>query len=269
MSGAHEDVFRADLLSGKTAFLAGGTSGITLGIAQRFAELGANTFVISRSNDKVEAAVGLLGSRSAGLPADVRDFNAVQNAFSECSSRWGAVDIVVSGAAGNFFARAADLSPNGFKTVIDIDLLGSFHVLKCAYPHMRRPGGVAINISALHAYQPLMGQVHACAAKAGIDSMMRCLALEWGTEGLRVNSIVPGPIADTGGMSKLAPTPEAEATVKRTIPLGRYGTKREIADLAVFLSSSAGQYITGSVLVCDGGQSVGVGGFGAGMPDKP
>ena len=95
--------------------------------------------------------------------------------------------------------------------------------------------------------------------------MMRCLALEWGIEGLRVNSIVPGPISDTGGMSKLAPTPEAEALVLRTIPLGRYGTKREIADLAVFLASEAGQYITGSVLVCDGGQSVGVGGIGAGV----
>lgn len=253
------DVFRPDLLAGRTAFLAGATSGINLGIAGRFVELGARVFVISRRPERVEAAVASLGPNAAGRPADVRDFEAVETAVQDCVNRWGTIDIVVSGAAGNFLARAADLSPKGFRTVIDIDLIGSFHVLKATYPHLRRPGGVAINISALQSFQAANAQVHACAAKAGIDQMMRCLALEWGPEGIRVNSIAPGPIAGTEGMSRLTPTAEAEARLTRTIPLGRYGDKADIADLAVFLASDAARNITGALVVSDGGQAVGAG----------
>lgn len=253
------DVFRPDLLAGRTAFLAGATSGINLAIAQRFVDLGAQVYVISRKPDKVQAAVALLGPSAAGRAADVREFEAVEAAMQECVARWGAVDIVVSGAAGNFLARAADLSPKGFRTVIDIDLIGSFHVLKAAYPHLRRPGAVAINISALQSFQPAQAQVHACAAKAGIDQMMRCLALEWGPEGIRVNSIAPGPIAGTEGMSRLTPTPEAEQRLTSTIPLGRYGDKADIADLAVFLASDAARNISGALIVSDGGQAVGAG----------
>jgi NAD(P)-dependent dehydrogenase (short-subunit alcohol dehydrogenase family) len=253
------DVFRPGLLAGRTAFLAGATSGINLAIARRFAGLGARVYVISRNAAKVEAAIALLGEQAAGRPADVREFDAVAAAVQDCADRWGPVDIVVSGAAGNFLARAADLSPKGFRTVIDIDLIGSFHVLKAAYPHLRRPGAVAINISALQSFQPAHAQVHACAAKAGIDQMMRCLALEWGPEGIRVNSIAPGPIAGTEGMSRLTPTPDAEARLTRTIPLGRYGETSDIADLAVFLASDAARNISGALIVSDGGQAVGAG----------
>ena len=253
------EVFRPGLLAGRTAFLAGATSGINLAIARRFAGLGARVYVISRNAAKVEAAVALLGEQAAGRPADVREFEAVAAAVQDCADRWGPIDIVVSGAAGNFLARAADLSPKGFRTVIDIDLIGSFHVLKAAYPHLRRPGAVAINISALQSFQPAQAQVHACAAKAGIDQMMRCLALEWGPEGIRVNSIAPGPIAGTEGMSRLTPTPEAEARLTRTIPLGRYGETSDIADLAVFLASDAARNISGALIVSDGGQAVGAG----------
>lgn len=256
---AREDVFRPDLLAGRTAFLAGATSGINLAIARRYAQLGARVYVISRNPARVEAAVASLGSAAAGRAADVREFDAVAAAMQDCVDRWGPLDIVVSGAAGNFLARAADLSPKGFRTVIDIDLIGTFHVLKAAYAHLRRPGGVAINISALQSFQPAHGQVHACAAKAGIDQLMRCLALEWGPEGIRVNSIAPGPIGGTEGMARLTPTPEAEARLTRTIPLGRYGETTDIADLAVFLASEAARNITGALIVSDGGQSVGAG----------
>jgi NAD(P)-dependent dehydrogenase (short-subunit alcohol dehydrogenase family) len=252
-------VFRSDLLVGRNAFLAGGTSGINLAIATRFAELGARTYVISRSREKVAAAVARLGTAAAGRAADVRDFEAVELAVSDCAARWGPIDIVVSGAAGNFLARAADLTPKGFRTVVDIDLIGSFHVLKAAYPHLRRPGGVALNISALQSFQPAYAQVHACAAKAGIDSMMRCLALEWGCEGIRVNSIAPGPIAGTEGMARLTPTAEAEARLTQTIPLGHYGRTADIAELAVFLCSDGARNITGALIVSDGGQTVGAG----------
>lgn len=253
------DVFRPGLFAGRTAFLAGATSGINLAIARRYAGLGARVYVISRDPAKVESAVALLGEQAAGRAADVRDFEAVSAAVQDCADRWGAIDIVVSGAAGNFLARAADLSPKGFRTVIDIDLVGSFHVLKSAYPHLRRPGGVALNISALQSFQPAHAQVHACAAKAGIDQMMRCLALEWGPEGIRVNSIAPGPIAGTEGMSRLTPTPESEARLTSTIPLGRYGDRQDIADLAVFLASDAARNISGALVVSDGGQAVGAG----------
>ena len=256
---ARDDVFRPGLLAGKTAFLAGATSGINLAIAQRYAQLGARVYVISRNPAKVEAAVASLGSEAAGRAADVREFEAVAAAMQDCADRWGPLDIVVSGAAGNFLARAADLSPKGFRTVIDIDLIGTFHVLKAAYPHLRRPGGVAINISALQSFQAAHAQVHACAAKAGIDQVMRCLALEWGAEGIRVNSIAPGPIAGTEGMARLTPTAEAEARLTRTIPLGRYGETADIADLAVFLASEAARNITGALIVSDGGQAVGSG----------
>jgi NAD(P)-dependent dehydrogenase (short-subunit alcohol dehydrogenase family) len=258
-STVRDDVFRPGLLAGKTAFLAGATSGINLAIAQRYAQLGARVYVISRNPAKVEAAVASLGSEAAGRAADVREFEAVTAAMQDCAGRWGPIDIVVSGAAGNFLARAADLSPKGFRTVIDIDLIGTFHVLKAAYPHLRRPGGVALNISALQSFQPASAQVHACAAKAGIDQMMRCLALEWGPEGIRVNSIAPGPIAGTEGMSRLTPTAEAESRLTRTIPLGRYGETADIADLAVFLASDAARNITGALIVSDGGQAVGAG----------
>lgn len=250
-------VFRADLFAGRTAFLAGATTGINLSIAKRFAQLGARTYVISRNSENVKAALTELGPRAAGCAADVRDYEAVEAAVRECSGAWGPIDVVVSGAAGNFLARAADLSPKGFRTVIDIDLIGSFHVLKAAYPYLRRPGGVALNISALQSFQPARAQVHACAAKAGIDSMMRCLALEWGAEGIRVNSIAPGPIAGTEGMARLTPTAEAVERFTSAIPLGRYGEKSDVTELAVFLCSEAARNITGALVVSDGGLSVG------------
>ena len=255
----HRDVFQPGLFEGRSAFLAGATSGINLAIARRYAGLGARVYVISRSEEKVAAAVASLGPKAAGHAADVRDFEAVGAAIEDCVSRHGPIDIVVSGAAGNFLARAADLSPKGFRTVIDIDLIGSFHVLKAAYPHLRRPGGVALNISALQSFQPAAAQVHACAAKAGIDQMMRCLALEWGAEGIRVNSIAPGPIAGTEGMARLTPDAESEARLTRSIPLGRYGDTTDIADLAVFLASDAARNISGSLVVSDGGQAVAAG----------
>jgi NAD(P)-dependent dehydrogenase (short-subunit alcohol dehydrogenase family) len=258
LRGEAREVFRGGLLEGKTAFLAGATSGINLAIAMRFAQMGACTYVVSRAEAKVEAAVVQLGPKAAGRAVDVRDFDGIAAAAQECRDRFGLIDIVVSGAAGNFLARASDLSPKGFRTVIEIDLLGSFHVLKAVYAHMRRPS-VALNISALQSFQPALGQVHACAAKAGLDQMMRCLALEWGREGIRVNSIAPGPIAGTEGMARLTPTVDAEARLTSTIPLGRYGDVRDVADLALFLVSEAGRNITGALLVTDGGQTVGAG----------
>ena len=245
-----------NLLNGRVAFVAGGSSGINLGVALGFAQAGAKVALISRSPDRIEAAARELrhsGYDALGMAADVRDFTAVDKALAATREAWGEIDIVLSGAAGNFVAPAAELSANGFKTVVDIDLLGTFNVFRASYPYLRRPGASLIAITAGQAVQPMMNQVHACAAKAGINMVTKCMAMEWGPEGIRVNAISPGPIADTEGMRRLTPTPEAEAAYKRTIPLGVYGEKHDIAELAIFLSTDRARYITGAIIECDGG----------------
>jgi NAD(P)-dependent dehydrogenase (short-subunit alcohol dehydrogenase family) len=145
------------------------------------------------------------------------------------------------------------MSPNGFKAVVDIDLICAFHVLKAAHPHLKKPGGSIITISAPQAVHARAMQSHVCAAKAGADMLMRVLALEWAGDGLRINAILPGPIAGTEGMKRLAPTPEAEAAVNRAVPLGRMGSLKDIAATALFLASPAAAYITGAVIPVDGG----------------
>ena len=248
--------------SGRHVFVAGGTSGINLGLAQAFARAGAHVTVISRSPDKVQAAAdGLraLGAQALGISADVRDPAAVEAALRQAHARFGDIDVLISGAAGNFIAPAAELSPNGFKTVVDIDLNGTFHVLRLTYPLLKKPGASIINISAPQGVNPTMYQVHACAAKAGIDMMTRVLAMEWGGAGVRVNAIAPGPIADTEGMRRLAPSPEALAKAVASVPLQRMGTLQDVAHMALFLASPQAGYVTGAVIPVDGGAALGGG----------
>jgi len=244
----------------KTVFVAGGTSGINLGIARGFAQAGASVAVLSRSAEKVEAAVAILkedGSDAEGFVADVRDADAVSNALTQTHERYGELDVLISGAAGNFPALAQDLSPNGFKAVVDIDLLGSFNVLKIGFQFLSKPGASAINISAPQAIHPMQAQIHVCAAKAGVDMLTRVLAMEWGEFGIRVNSIIPGPIDETEGMRRLAPTAAARRAVTDTVPLGRMGTVQDIADAALWLASPLASYISGAVIPVDGGWSLG------------
>ncbi|RME64161.1 MAG: SDR family NAD(P)-dependent oxidoreductase, partial [Alphaproteobacteria bacterium] len=202
-------------LDGRAALVAGGTSGINFGIAEGFARAGAKLFVLSRSADKVQTAVAALSAigPAAGAVADVRDYDAVEAAVSQAVEQFDALDIVVSGAAGNFLAKAAEMSPRAFRTVVDIDLIGTYHVVRAAYPHLRRPGGSLIAISAPQATVPLPFQAHVCAAKAGVEMLVKSLAQEWGPEGLRVNALTPGAVAGTEGMARLAPTAEAQARV--------------------------------------------------------
>jgi NAD(P)-dependent dehydrogenase (short-subunit alcohol dehydrogenase family) len=251
--------FTPGLLAGKTAFIAGGSSGINLGIAHGLGAAGARIAIISRKPEKVEAAVAELqaaGYEAMGSAADVRDYGAVEASLKAVHEAWGEIDILISGAAGNFLAPAIGMSANAFRTVVDIDLIGTFHVLRAGYEYLRKPGASIISITAGQAVNPTAFQSHVCAAKAGINMLTRCLALEWGGAGVRVNAIAPGPISDTEGMARLTPTPEAEAALKRMIPLGDYGEKRDIADLAIFLSSDSAKYITGAILDCDGGSSM-------------
>jgi NAD(P)-dependent dehydrogenase (short-subunit alcohol dehydrogenase family) len=204
----------------------------------------------------VAAAVDTLGAHGGeamGQAADVRDPAAVGAALAAVHERFGLIDVLVSGAAGNFPAAALGMSPNGFKTVVDIDLLGSFNVLRLAHEHLRKPGASLIQISAGQAAKAMPLQVHVCAAKAGVDMLTRVLALEWGGHGIRINSIVPGPIDDTEGMRRLAPTEEIRARIAAQVPLQRFGRIEEIAQMALFLASPLAAYITGAVIPVDGG----------------
>ncbi|WP_293387766.1 SDR family oxidoreductase [Nevskia sp.] len=246
--------------SGKTVFVSGGTSGINLGIAHGFAKAGAKLAVMSRSQDKVDAAIAELkahGGEVIGFAADVRDYAAVDAAFKDTSLRLGNIDVLISGAAGNFPSPAMGISPNGFKSVVDIDLLGTFHVVRAAFPYLTKPGASVINISAPQAWIALEFQMHVCAAKAGVDMVTRVAAIEWGPLGVRVNSISPGPIEGTEGMRRLAPNERATELVRDSVPMGCFGSTDDIAQAAMWLSSPLARYVTGVVLPVDGGWSLG------------
>ena len=252
-------IFRDRLLAGKTAFVTGGGSGIGQRIAERFAEHGAKVMLVGRKQEKLDAAQSAIlssGGTASTASVDVRDYPAVEAALQKTRDQFGEIDILVCGAAGNFPAPVLGMSANGFKAVIDIDLLGTFNTCRAAYAHLRKPGATIISISASHASMPIANQSHVCAAKAGVDLLTRTLAVEWGPAGIRANCITPGPTDDTEGMRRLAPTPEIRRKVEDAVPLRRFGTKDELADLALFLCSDAAAYITGAIYVCDGGQSL-------------
>jgi NAD(P)-dependent dehydrogenase (short-subunit alcohol dehydrogenase family) len=251
-----ESAFRDGLLEGKTAFVAGGTSGINLGIAKRFAELGAKVAVVGRNPEKAQNAAREIGGDALGLSADVRDYAAIRSALEASVGAFGKLDIVISGAAGNFLAPALGMSANAFRTVVDIDLNGTFNVFRACHDLLNLPGASLIAITAGQAVNASPLQIHACAAKAGINQAIRVLAMEWGPD-VRVNGISPGPIAGTEGMSRLAPGAPPDGGRQERIPLKRWGRIEEVAESAVFLCSPSASYITGTILDCDGGSQLG------------
>lgn len=253
--------FRNDLLAGRTAFVTGGGSGICKGIARAFLAHGARVAIVGRKADRLNAAAEELARETGGeclaVPGDVRDGAQVEAALDATLARFGALDIVVNGAAGNFLAPAAQLSYNGFRTVMDIDAAGTFNVCRAAFEKsLRDRGGVVLNISATLHYAATPMQVHASAAKAAVDAITRTLAVEWGPLGIRVVGIAPGPIDGTEGMTRLAP-PGMKDELTAWIPLRRFGSIEEMGDLAVFLVSDAARYIHGETVVADGGAWLG------------
>jgi len=254
------DVFRDGLLAGHVAIVTGGGTGICRGIALAYARLGADVCIVSRKPDVLASAASEL-SELAGRPvlghaADVRQPDAVSGAVRATIERFGKLTTIVNGAAGNFLAPAAGLSPNGFRTVVEIDLVGTFHVARAAFEALKESGdGLVLNISATLHYHGTPLQIHASAAKAGVDAITRNLAVEWGQFGIRACGIAPGPIGDTEGMRRLAPGDLAQRA-QATIPARRFGTIDEIAAAAVYLRSPAAAYITGHVLVVDGGHCI-------------
>ena len=259
------EIFREGILKGRVAFVTGGGTGITGGVARALAQAGANVALVSRSLEHLEPAAKAINDARdlrAGMPAlhgeafavaaDVRQPEEVEKAVAATVEHFGKIDIVVNGAAGNFLCKPEDLSPNGFGTVVDIDLKGTFNVCRATFEQLKEHRGQILNISATLHYLGTPMQLHVSAAKAGVDALTRNLAVEWGRHGIRVNAIAPGPIGDTEGMKRLVPQPIKEK-LKERIPLGRFGMISDIENAAVFLCSDAASYINGAVLVVDGG----------------
>src|SRR4026209_1559463 len=248
-------IFADGILSGHVAFVTGGGTGITGGVARALAEAGAAGALVSRKMEPPEPpphAINENGGKALAVAADVRQPAEIESAVAKTIEQFGKIDIVVNGAAGNFLCRAEELSPNGFGTVVDIDLKGTFNVCRAAFAQLKEHRGQILNISATLHYLGTPMQLHVSAAKAGIDALTRNLAVEWGRYGIRVNAIAPGPIEDTEGMKRLVPQPVKERLLKK-IPVGRFGRIADIEKAAVFLCSDAASFINGVVLVVDGG----------------
>ena len=251
-----DKIFADNILQGKVAFVTGGGTGITGGVARAFAEAGAKVAISSRKIENLEAMKAVIeagGGECFTVAADVRDFAAVENAIAETIAHYGKIDILVNGAAGNFLCKAEDLSPNGFGTVVDIDAKGTFNVCRAAFEELKKSKGQILNISATLHYLATPMQIHVSAAKAAVDAITRNLSVEWGRHGIRVNGIAPGPIEDTEGMKRLL-LPELKDKLTRKIPLQRFGKIKDIENAALFLTSDAASYVNGVTLVVDGGQ---------------
>ena len=268
---SHPPVFAPGLLKGQVALVTGGGTGIGLGISELLAELGAHVVIASRKPQHLETALTSItarGHQASVVQLDVRDNEQVKAVVDGVAATHGRLDLLVNNAAGNFYAPSATLSPNAWKAVVEIDLYGTFYCSQAVYPIMAKQGGgriVSTSMTLHYRGWPLMA--HATAAKAGVDALTRTLAVEWAPQRIRVNAIAPGPIP-TEGVRK-AFTPPAESGVpdvfaaaeekmaeyaRKGIPLGRWGTPRDIANMVAFLASPAGDWITGGIFVVDGGE---------------
>jgi NAD(P)-dependent dehydrogenase (short-subunit alcohol dehydrogenase family) len=256
-------VFAPDLLSGKVVLITGGGTGLGLAMAKTFGALGARLVIASRSEEHLESGAAVL--REAGvdtltLACDVRDADAVKSTVAAAVEHFGRIDVLVNNAAGNFLVRAEDLSVGGWKAVTRIVLDGSWYCSQAVYPTMQRQGGGAIlNILATYATGPGTLTVHSAAAKAGVLSLTRTLAVEWAAAGIRVNAIAPGPVETQGAGSRLWDTEGARKSILEKLPMERFGSEQEVANAAVFLISDAAAYVTGTLLPVDGGLTLGKG----------
>jgi NAD(P)-dependent dehydrogenase (short-subunit alcohol dehydrogenase family) len=253
-------VFTRDALAGRVALITGGATGIGLDIGKALSQTGARLVVASRNLKRLNAAVETiraLGGYAIAVCTDVRSYEQVENAVNRAVDTFGSLDIVIANAAGNFVVPTATMSPNAWKVVVDIDLNGTFFCARAAYAPLRASkfGGRLIAISTTRALEGWPGCAHAGAAKAGVMSLIRTLASEWGPEGIRCNTIAPGAIGDTEGVKRIYKDQGLAERELSSVPLGAFGKTSDIAAAAVYLCSDAGAYINGIDLVVDGGRN--------------
>jgi 2,4-dienoyl-CoA reductase [(3E)-enoyl-CoA-producing], peroxisomal len=264
------NVFRPDILTGRVALVTGGGTGIGLGIASALAAAGADVAIASRKPEHLEPAAEKLrvsGAKVSAVEVNVREPESVVRRIDRVSQEHGRLDILVNNAAGNFYAPSANLSPNGWRAVMETDLYGTFFCCQAAHPLMKgQGGGRIISISMTLHYRGWPQMAHATAAKAGIDALTRTLALEWARDRITVNAVAPGPVP-TEGVKKAFTPPGASAPdlfgmekfAAASIPLGRWGTPEDIGQMVTYLASPAGDWITGAIIVVDGGAWLGSG----------
>eukprot|EP01111_Echinosteliopsis_oligospora_P000880 TRINITY_DN1107_c0_g1_i1.p1 TRINITY_DN1107_c0_g1~~TRINITY_DN1107_c0_g1_i1.p1 ORF type:complete len:279 (+),score=101.28 TRINITY_DN1107_c0_g1_i1:75-911(+) len=252
-----ESVFKNDVLKGKVAFVSGGGSGINFGIVRFLGKHGAKIAIMGRRKEVLEKACEQLTSEGIEchyVVGDVRKYDTCVAAVASAVSKFGQIDILVNGAAGNFLCAPEDLSVNGFKTVMEIDTMGTFHMCKAAFEALKATKGAIVNITATLHHRATFYQIHPSAAKAAVDSITRSLALEWGKYGIRTNGIAPGPIKGTEGMSRLSGKSEDRLEGMTTeIPIARLGDVEDIGAAALYLVSPAASYVNGHTIVVDGG----------------
>lgn len=246
-----------DLLKGDVALITGAGSGINQGIARMFAAHGARVVLIGRRQEKLDETCRLIageGGEALGVSADVRDFDAMQTAAGRGAEAFGPYSLVVAGAAGNFMAPVDNISSNGFSSVVDIDLKGTFHTFKACSAHMAKENVRLLAITAPQSQMAMPLQAHVCAAKAGVDMLVRTLALEWGRKGARVNALSPGFVEGTVG-GDLVSAGQGDR-IRSALPLSRFATVEEMAQMALLMVSPLTAYMTGQVVALDGGVSL-------------
>lgn len=248
------------ILEGKTAIVTGGSNGMGKAMATRFAAEGANVVITGRDEERLATAKKDIKTETKQdvltVQMDVRNRDDVTRTVDETKEKFGQIDILVNNAAGNFICPASDLSPNGWKSVIDICLNGTWNCTQIVGQEMieQQTGGVMLNMVATYAWTGQAGVVHSAAAKGGILSMTKTLAIEWGKYGIRLNAIAPGVIENTGGSEILFSSEKAVEQVKKINPLGSVGQLNDIADAAAFLVSDQSRYVNGDCMTVDGGQ---------------
>ncbi len=251
--------FRSDLAKDRVALITGGATGIGKGIALSLGQHGAKIVIASRKQESLDAArteFEAKGIECVAVVCDIREPEQVESLMREIDERLGRLDILVNNAAGNFPAKIEGLSYNGFRTVVAIDLLGTYNVSKAAFESfLKEHGGNVVNITAPFEGMGVPFQAHAASAKAGVDSLTRTCAAEWGPLGIRVNAIAPGAIAATEGLDRLSDI-GGGGDPHSSSPLRRNGTHQDIANAILFLTSDAASYVTGQILNVDGGGSM-------------
>ncbi|MGK2850827.1 MAG: SDR family oxidoreductase [Candidatus Limnocylindrales bacterium] len=252
--------FALESFAGRHVLVTGGGTGIGRATALAFAELGADVALVGRRREPLAAVaeeIRSLGRRAVALPANVREPDQVESAFSQAADELGGLHVVVNNAGGQFPARAEEISVNGWRAVVDLNLNGTFYCCRTALPLLEASGGGAIvNMSANFIVRPVAGLAHSIAARSGVAHLTAALALEWATRGIRVNCIAPGTILTEGATREMAPTRRHQDRLIKTVPMGRWGTPDEVALSIVFLASDAASYLTGVTLVLDGGAHV-------------